>query len=72
MVFPLVGRLQMDGLCFFLNEPLKDDFMSGYSQMAGLAAASLAGELQGFRFECLSFTSPKLLSHWNHSSAKCL
>ena len=33
--------------------------MSGYSQMAGLAAASLAGELQGFRFECLSFTSPR-------------
>ena len=27
---------------FFLNEPLKDDFMSGYSQMAGLAATSLA------------------------------
>ena len=61
----------MDGLCLFLNEPLKDDFMSGYSQMAGLAAASLAGELQGFRFECLLFTSPKVLLHWNHSSAKC-
>ena len=70
-VWHVVVRLQMGWFVFFLNEPLKDDFMSGYSQMAGLAAASLAGELQGFRFECLSFTSPKVLSHWNHSSANC-
>ena len=55
---PIVVRLQMDGLCVFLNEPLKDDFMSGYSQMAGLAAASLAG-VKDFDLNACRSPAPK-------------